>query len=244
MSAQGLSNLRTGEGTPAPISTPPSSQRHCECERGQAFRPLHLLEPSERCHASEAGGCTVTAAEYIGLFVLVALMGAGLPGPGDAALIAAGTAAGEGRLNLGIILVVAAGAWMIGSVIGYEIGHRGGRPLLEHPGRLEKNRHHLLAKGDQAFGRHDFTASATLPAFLSGIFRVRFRLFMLGAVAAGAFWIGLYVVVSYYLGADLARAIGNAGTKALLGVVVVVGVGLTIRFGWAKWRDRRRAEAA
>jgi membrane protein DedA with SNARE-associated domain len=38
--------------------------------------------------------------EYLVLFVLVAIMGAGLPGPGDASLIAAGTLAGEGRLNM------------------------------------------------------------------------------------------------------------------------------------------------
>ena len=34
-------------------------------------------------------------AEYIVLFVLVATTGAGVPGPGDASLIAAGTLAGE-----------------------------------------------------------------------------------------------------------------------------------------------------
>ena len=39
-------------------------------------------------------------AEYIVLFVLVATTGAGVPGPGDASLIAAGTLAGEGRSML------------------------------------------------------------------------------------------------------------------------------------------------
>lgn len=64
--------------------------------------------------------------EYILLFVLVVIMGAGLPGPGDASLIAAGTLAGEGRLNVGIVLATAMVAWMLGSVIGYWIGLRGG----------------------------------------------------------------------------------------------------------------------
>ena len=63
--------------------------------------------------------------EYLVLFVLVAIMGAGLPGPGDASLIAAGTLAGEGRLNIWIVLATAMVAWMFGSVVGYEIGiHR------------------------------------------------------------------------------------------------------------------------
>jgi membrane protein DedA with SNARE-associated domain len=89
--------------------------------------------------------------EYIVLFVFVMIMGAGLPGPGDASLIAAGTLAGEGKLNLGLVLATAMVAWMVGSVIGFEIGWRGGRRLLDHPGRLEKRRRKLLAKGDRAF---------------------------------------------------------------------------------------------
>ena len=68
--------------------------------------------------------------EYIALFVLVAIMGAGIPGPGDAALIAAGCRAGEGKLNVGFVLLTALVAWMLGSVIGFWIGQRGGRPLL------------------------------------------------------------------------------------------------------------------
>ena len=56
--------------------------------------------------------------EYIGLFVLVAIMGAGIPGPGDAALIAAGTLAGQGNLSLTLVLIVAGVAWMLGSILG------------------------------------------------------------------------------------------------------------------------------
>jgi membrane protein DedA with SNARE-associated domain len=123
--------------------------------------------------------------EYFIMFVLVAILGAGLPGPGDAALIAAGTLAGEGKLNVWIVLAVASAAWMLGSVTGYEIGVRGGRGLLDHPGRLEKSRRKLLAKGDRAFARWNFLASVTMPAFVSGIFRVRFPVFVLGAAVAG-----------------------------------------------------------
>src|SRR5579864_775753 len=183
-------------------------------------------------------------AEYIVLFVLVAIMGAGLPGPGDAALIAAGTLAGEGKLNVGVVLATAMVAWMLGSVIGFEIGVRGGRPLLDHPGRLEKRRRNLLAKGDREFGRHTFVASATLPAFVSGIFHVRFWLFLLGALTAGIFWIGIYVGVAYLLGEEIAKVVGKIGTKALIGVIVLVVVGLGIRAGLSKWRATRQARAA
>jgi membrane protein DedA with SNARE-associated domain len=57
-------------------------------------------------------------AGYITLSVLVAVMGAGLPGPGDASLIAAGTLAGEGRLRGWVVLGTAMASWMPGSVTG------------------------------------------------------------------------------------------------------------------------------
>jgi membrane protein DedA with SNARE-associated domain len=184
----------------------------------------------------------MTLAEYIILFALVAILGAGIPGPGDAALIAAGTLAGEGKLDVGILLATAAAAWMLGSVIGYQIGQRGGRQLLDHPGRIEERRRKLLAKGDRAFGRHAFVASMTMPAFVSGIFRVRFPLFVLGAVIAGIGWIGMYVGLSYFLGEEVAKRIGDAGVKALLWVILFVAVGLAIRAGYAKWRATRQQD--
>ncbi len=182
----------------------------------------------------------VSLAEYILMFVFVAIMGAGVPGPGDASLIAAGTLAGEGRLNIWIVLATAMVAWMLGSLAGYEIGHRKGRWLLDHPGRFEKSRRKLLAKGDRVFGRHNFVASVTMPAFVSGIFRVRFWVFMLGAVVAGVGWIGMYVGLSYFLGAEIAQRIGKIGTKAVLGVVVIVAIGLGIRMVYSRWRTTRR----
>jgi membrane protein DedA with SNARE-associated domain len=178
-------------------------------------------------------------AEYIVVFILVALMGAGVPGPGDASLIAAGTLAGEGRLNVAIVLAISMAAWMIGSLGGFELGVRRGRRLLDHPGRLEKSRLKLLAKGDRAFSRHTFAASVTMPAFVSGIFRVRFWIFVLGALVAGLGWIGMYIGLSYFLGAEVAEHIGKAGTRVLFGVLVIVAIGLGIRAAYSRWRTAR-----
>ena len=183
-------------------------------------------------------------AEYVIMFALVAIMGAGLPGPGDASLIATGTLAGEGKLNVWAVFGLAMAAWMLGSAIGYSIGAHGGRPLLDHPGRLEKSRRKLLGKGDRAFGRYTFVASMTMPAFVSGIFRVRFWLFMLGALVAGIGWIGLYVGISYLLGEEIVNLVKSAGVKTVIGVIVIVAIGLGIRFGVSKWRATRRARPA
>ena len=164
-----------------------------------------------------------------------------MPGAGDASLLAAGTLAGEGRLNVWVVFVTAMAAWILGSAAGYAIGVRQGRWLLERPGRLARSRRNLLARGDRLFGRYSFLAAVTVPAFLSGIFRVRFALFMAAALVAGVFWIGIYVVVSYFLGARIARAIGDAGTTVVASVVVIVVIGLAIRAALARWRSTRSA---
>ena len=98
-----------------------------------------------------------------------------------------------------------------------------------------------LAKGDHVFGRHNFAASVTMPAYVSGIFRVKFPVFLLGAVTAGAVLIGLYVGLSYFLGAEIAERIGNTGAKAVLGVAVVVAAGLGIKAGLSRWRATRQS---
>ena len=179
-------------------------------------------------------------AEYIVLVALVVTTGAGIPGPGDAAMIAAGTLAGEGRLSIGVVLVTSIVAWMLGSLAGYEVGLRGGRALLDHPGRLEKRRRRLLDKGDKAFGRHNFAASVTLPAYVSGIFRVRLVVFVLGAVVSGAFFVALYEGLSYLFGEEVVKRVGDAGAKAVLGVLVAVAIGLAGRAGWSRWRAARQ----
>ena len=86
-----------------------------------------------------------------------------------------------------VVLVAAVVAWMLGSATGYAIGARQGRSLLESPGWLEPSRQSLLAKGDRLCGRLGFLATVTMPTFVSEIFRIRFALFMMGALAAGGF---------------------------------------------------------
>jgi membrane protein DedA with SNARE-associated domain len=167
-------------------------------------------------------------------------MGAGLPVLGDASVIAAGTLAGEGQLNIVAVLATAMVAWMLGSLAGYELGIRKGRWLLEHPGGLGKMRLKLLAQGDHAFAHNNFAAAVTMPSFVSGIFRVRFYVFILGTLVAGAGFIGVYAGLSYFLGAKIAKRIGDADTKTVLGVLVIVAIGLGSKAGVSKWRATRQ----
>jgi hypothetical protein len=50
--------------------------------------------------------------------------------------------------------------------------------------------------------------------------------------------------LSYFLGAEIAKRIGNIGAKAVLGVIVIVVIGLAIRAGVSRWRATRQARPA
>jgi membrane protein DedA with SNARE-associated domain len=73
---------------------------------------------------------------------------------------------------------------------------------------------------------------------------VRFYIFILGALVAGIGWIGMYVGLSYFLGEEVAKRIGNIGAKALLSVVALVVIGLLIRTGVSMWRANRQQRLA
>jgi membrane protein DedA with SNARE-associated domain len=82
-----------------------------------------------------------------------------------------------------------------------------------------------------------------VPAFVSGVFRVRFPLFLLAALTAGTVLICMFVGISYFLGPEIAERIGTVGTKAVVGVLLVVGIGLGIKAALAKWRTTRRVSS-
>jgi membrane protein DedA with SNARE-associated domain len=62
---------------------------------------------------------------------------------------------------------------------------------------------------------------------------------MPGALVAGVGWIVMYVGLSYFLGAEIAKRIGDVGAKLVLGVLVIVAIGLIIKAGVSKWRTAR-----
>lgn len=112
------------------------------------------------------------------LFALVLGESAGLPLPGETALIASGGLAADGQVSLLAVIVVAASAAIIGDVIGYWIGRRGGRKLLLREGRFSGHRRAAVAKADKYFEKYG-VVTVFFARFIPGV-RV------VGALSAGA----------------------------------------------------------
>src|SRR5205085_9531796 len=96
----------------------------------------------------------IEVAGYPLLFLLVMSESSGIPVPGETGLITASVLASQGKLEIAVVIGLAAAGAIIGDNIGYVIGRKGGRWLLERPGILHPQRLQVLTVGEPFFHRH------------------------------------------------------------------------------------------
>jgi membrane protein DedA with SNARE-associated domain len=166
-------------------------------------------------------------ADYVELGLAACVSWIGLPGPGEAALIAAGIAAAHGRVDVaGMIFAAWAGA-MAGGTVGWLVGLKGGRALVTKPGPLHLLRLRMLRHGDAVYARRGWLAVYLAPSWMAGVSGMPARRFLpANAVAALAWALGIGLG-AYVAGPSIAEAIadlGSVGLAALLALVVLSAV--------------------
>ena len=172
------------------------------------------------------------AGEYAVLALLAAVSAAGVPGPGDSALIAAGLLAADGDLSLPIVLVTAFLACLAGRAFGYWLGSMGGRPLLARAGPLYGFRYRTLDKGDRVFERFPRFGPLLAPAVLSGIYRVPYRMFALASVLSATIWTLSTGLGGYILGPAAADILSDIGVRGALAIVIIALLAFMVRYAW------------
>jgi undecaprenyl-diphosphatase len=182
----------------------------------------------------------------LGLFVGVEALG--IPLPGETAVIFGGLAAASGRLSIVWVIVVAAAGAIIGDNIGFMIGRRGGRALLERPGRFERERRRVLEVGDPFFERHGakavflgrwITGLRVWTSWLAGASDMNWPTFLLFNALGGAAWATSVALAAYYGGHGAEHVFSQIG---LYGIPVALV--LFAAFGAWWWRRRRMREQA
>ncbi len=166
---------------------------------------------------------------YVVLFAAVAASWAGVPVIGASALGLAGVAASQGKLDLTAVLVVSTAAGEVGGLIGYAIGNRWGRALLERPGRHQAGRQRMELRGEAAYARWGRVAVFFTPAIVSGTAKMQYGQFAVwNLLASLAFSVSVaassYGLVKIFTGH---HSVFDVGT---LLVGLVVGTLLTVRF--------------
>jgi membrane protein DedA with SNARE-associated domain len=168
------------------------------------------------------------------LFLLIAMESAGIPLPGETALVAAGVLASRGDMDIVAVIVVATVAAIIGDNVGYWAGRLGGRKLLHRWAWLERRASRVLPWSERFFGRHGaktiflgrfFAILRVTAAWLAGVSRMHWWRFFLYNALGGVCWAVLVGLVAYYVGHAAADAISRYGLYGGIAIVVVLVVG-------------------
>jgi membrane protein DedA with SNARE-associated domain len=162
------------------------------------------------------------------LFAVVAAESAGLPLPGETALIAASILAAQGHYSIISVIVVAASAAILGDNVGYWIGRTGGRALLERWGPIRRYAERALPPGERFFQKHGgktvfigrFVAVLRVTAaWLAGITHMSWWRFFLWNASGGIVWATGVSLLAYYFGKAAADAVQTYGIYALVAIV-------------------------
>jgi hypothetical protein len=92
---------------------------------------------------------------YPALVLLVMSESSGVPLPGETALITGAVLASQHRLQIALVIALAAAAAILGDNAGYLIGRKGGRWLLLRPGPFARHRARVLEVGKPSLSSPD-----------------------------------------------------------------------------------------
>ena len=177
----------------------------------------------------------VEASGYPLLFALVMAESSGVPIPGETALIAAAVLASQGKLKIEFVIPIAAAAAIVGDNIGYLIGRKGGRWLLERPGAFRGQRLRVLETGEPFFEQQGPKAVffgrfilglRVWASWLAGATHMRWRSFLLWNALGGICWASAIGLLAYFLGHSAGKAIEAFGIYGLVAVLLAVASAL------------------
>ena len=180
------------------------------------------------------------------LFAFVAIESAGVPIPGETALITAALFARpeHHHWSLVSVIVVAAAAAIVGDNIGYLLGRYGGRSLINRWGFIRRYAEKALPPSERFFAKHGpktvffgrfIAVLRVTAAWLAGLSHMQWWRFFAWNAAGGIIWATGVSLLAYWAGKAVAEAVGKYGLYAVLVLLVLGGLGF---FGVRYWRKR------
>jgi membrane protein DedA with SNARE-associated domain len=198
-------------------------------------------------HVQEWLGTIPPISVYLLVALVIGLESLGIPLPGEIILVSAALLSSQGHVNPWIVGACATAGAIVGDSIGYAIGRRGGRPMLEKLGRRFPKHFSPghVATAEASFERWGMWAVffgrfvALLRIFagpLAGVLRMPYWKFLTANVLGGIGWAGGTTAVIYYVGVVAEPWLKRFSWLGLL-IAVLFGAGSFLLV-------RRRAKAA
>ena len=170
--------------------------------------------------------------DYIGVLVASVASWAGLPGPGEAALVAAAISAGQHHLDIIAILAVAWIGATAGGMAGWIVGVRAGRGVMTAPGPLHRLRLVIIEKGDRFYERYGLIAVLLTPSWVAGIHNMRISRYGPINLASALVWALAWGLLAYFIGPSVTDVISDAGAARwfiIAGAVVAIAAIAVLR---------------
>jgi membrane protein DedA with SNARE-associated domain len=194
----------------------------------------------------------VEVSGYPILLLLVMAESGGVPVPGETALIVGGVLSSQGKLQIELVIALAAPGAIVGDNIGYQIGRKGGRWLLQRPGPFHRQRLAVLEMGEPFFERHGpktvffgrfILGLRTWASWLAGANHMRWRTFFLWNALGGICWATGVGLIAYFVGRSASNAITTFGIYGLVAVALALAGVLLLHLRHRR-RQQRIREAA
>ena len=185
----------------------------------------------------------------------------GLVVPGETVMLLGGAVAGQGAINIYLLIAIAWFAAWAGDTTSFFLGRRLGREFVMRNGprfgigheRFEKVEDHFSRHGGKTIfvGRFISLVRAFAP-FIAGSSGMRYRAFVPYSILGTGLWAGAHILIGYFFSRSIDTAAKYAGRGAfLLATLIVVVVGSVIlarrfrveanRRAAVRWMAERRA---
>lgn len=180
---------------------------------------------------------------YWAVALALLLENAGIPVPGETMLLLASFLAySEHRLRLPYVILVGISAATLGDNLGFWIGHRGGRPLLERYQHIFHISRSTLVRSEKMFEEYG-PVTVFLARFifglrvvagpLAGVLRMHWKKFAIYNFLGAAVWVSTISTIGYLFGRHW---------ETLTGIVRRVDVAIVLVCAvvvWLLWRHYR-----
>jgi membrane-associated protein len=170
----------------------------------------------------------------------------GIPVPGETILLLASFLAfSRNELQLPYIILIGVCAATLGDNLGYALGYRGGRPLLDRYRDVFRIKPETISRGESLFAQYGaltiFFARfifglRVIAGPLAGVLRMPWKRFAIFNFLGALLWVSVISLVGYKFGKHWDLLMDYVER---LNVVMLIAVGIGIVVLWL-WRRRRR----
>jgi membrane protein DedA with SNARE-associated domain/membrane-associated phospholipid phosphatase len=178
----------------------------------------------------------------------------GLVVPGETVMLLGGAVAGQGAIDIYLLIAIAWFAAWLGDTTSFFLGRRLGREFVMRHGPRFGIGHERFEKVEDYFGRHGgktifigrfVSLVRAFAPFIAGSSGMRYRAFVPYSILGTGLWASAHILIGYAFSRSIDSAAKYAGRGAfLLGALIVVVVGSVVLYRHFRQAENRRAAVA